>query len=192
MPHRPPTPGTGTLRTRNARAGPTGRSGAFGGRTVARQRREPAERGSCPAARPRRGWGSRALSSSRARPTRSPTPSRPRRPRARPRGAAGEHSGAGRGPRGVTLGRRPPAPGLWALTPRAGRAGRRCSLCFLVGKVGPGRGRWARFARSLVAARSPRAGPALWTLRKGVQRPQTRLGARRRPDRGQGAWWPSR
>lgn len=38
-------PGTGTLSARNARARPAGSPGAFGGRTVARQRREPAEMG---------------------------------------------------------------------------------------------------------------------------------------------------
>lgn len=36
---------SGTLRARNAWARPAGSTGTFGGRTVARQRREPADRG---------------------------------------------------------------------------------------------------------------------------------------------------
>lgn len=68
------------------------------------------------------GRGPRALSSARAGPTRSPTPCRLRRLRARPRGTAGERSaGGGGGAVRCDLGAPPLPPGLWAPTPRAPR-----------------------------------------------------------------------
>lgn len=103
------------LYARNARAGPAGSPGAFGERTVARQRGSRRKWGLCPAARPRRGCAPGLLPSVRARRARSAAPFLPRRPRARPPGAAGEHWAGGWGwrrrPCGVTLGSRPPRTG---------------------------------------------------------------------------------
>ncbi|KAF5928629.1 hypothetical protein HPG69_007514 [Diceros bicornis minor] len=154
--------GAGTLRVRNAWAGPAAARAPLGPDRRAATL-EPAEMGLASRGAAAAGWGPRALSSAAARPTPSPTPSRPRRPRARPWAAAGEHSG-----------REPPWPdaveraaGLRGSS-RAARASAARSFC------APGRRGW----------RGPRAGGR---DRGGQRAPRRRIcgraaGARRESD----------
>lgn len=114
----PRAPETGTLHARNARARPAGSPSAFGAGPSRGNVGSRRKWGSCPAAWPRRGLGLRPLSSARARPTQSPTPPRIRRPRARPPGAAGEHSRGGPASVRCDLGSRPSWPQAQGSGPR--------------------------------------------------------------------------